>query len=551
MTHLTTPRISRDQACIVGRLGVVIGAGWLLMFSEPAAAQTPAIAVSATSAATAAPGGSVTVSVTVGPNAAIVKALVGGFDQLRQVDTFPAEVAFEVPPDVQLGAYFVNAVGLTATGQEFKAEPLMVYVERSDQPVGLAVERSPLVFPHAGVRQPLLPIARFGDGSRLEIRESPRLGYSTTNAAVATVDSSGIVTAVSSGEATISVDYRTNSQMLRASVPVSVGRTLLEASPASLEFGTQPVGVASTRSFTLRNLASAPLTIFGITSTPEFAVAGACVTSSTLAPNASCDVSVTFAPIVVGQRRANIKIANEAFNPPLGVSATGEGLGLRASATTFGSSANPSVLGQPITLTATVTDATGASSPVPSGDVAFSAPSSGLGSATLAGGTASAAVSSLGVGSHALSAAYSGDSAYGPSTSAALTHVVRYAGAGTTCVGQPGHQILQPVNADGTSVFRQGRTVPATFRVCNAAGQSIGTPGVVQDFRLTQVITGTTSAVNETVPSTTPDTAFRWDAAAAQWIFNISTAGQQAQRTYVYTITLNDGTTIGFRYGLR
>jgi hypothetical protein len=47
------------------------------------------------------------------------------------------------------------------------------------------------------------------------------------------------------------------------------------------------------------------------------------------------------------------------------------------------------------------------------------------------------------------------------------------------------------------------------------------------------------------------DTAFRWDAVEQQWIFNISTAGQAAQQTYVYTVSLDDGTTIQFRYGLR
>jgi len=160
-------------------------------------------------------------------------------------------------------------------------------------------------------------------------------------------------------------------------------------------------------------------------------------------------------------------------------------------------------------------------------------------------------LSSLGVGTHAFTATYGGDNTFGPSTSAPLTQVVRYAAAGIVCAGGPGRQILPPVNADGTSVFRQGRTVPAKFRVCDANGQSIGTAGVVQDFRLTQVISGTASDVNENVPSTTPDTAFRWDAAEQQWVFNISTAGQEAQKTYVYTITLNDGTTISFRYGLR
>lgn len=247
-----------------------------------------------------------------------------------------------------------------------------------------------------------------------------------------------------------------------------------------------------------------------------------------------------------------MQVTNDFDDFRSGVPLFGEGLGLRASNTTLGSSANPSVLGQPVTLTATVTDSSANGLPAPTGEAAFLSGATSLGTASLVGaGPATSAVSGLGIGSHVLTANYSGDSAYGPSTSAPLTQVVRYAAAGTTCAGGPGHQILQPVNSDGTSVFKQGRTVPAKFRVCDANGQSIGAAGVVQDFRLTQIISGTTSDVNENVPSTTPDTAFRWDASGQQWMFNISTAGQDAQKTYVYAITLNDGTTISFRYGLR
>ena len=38
------------------------------------------------------------------------------------------------------------------------------------------------------------------------------------------------------------------------------------------------------------------------------------------------------------------------------------------------------------------------------------------------------------------------------------------------CFGAPGHVILQPVNADGSSVFKQGSSVTAKFRVCDSAG---------------------------------------------------------------------------------
>ena len=122
---------------------------------------------------------------------------------------------------------------------------------------------------------------------------------------------------------------------------------------------------------------------------------------------------------------------------------------------------------------------------------------------------------------------------------------------GGVCDGDAGHQILQPINADGSSVWKQGRTVPAKFRVCDANGVSVGNAGVVSAFLLVQIISGTTTNVDETVASTTPDTMFRWDPSAQQWIFNISTNALPAGQTYVYSIQLNDGSSIGFRFGLR
>jgi hypothetical protein len=131
------------------------------------------------------------------------------------------------------------------------------------------------------------------------------------------------------------------------------------------------------------------------------------------------------------------------------------------------------------------------------------------------------------------------------------TLTITYALAGTSCNGEGGHTILQPINADGSSVFKQGSTVPAKFRVCDFNGISIGTPGVVSSFKLTQTISGIETNTNEAVTSTTPDTAFRWDSTAQQWIFNVNTKSLNANKTYVYTVTLNDGTTIPFRFGLK
>jgi hypothetical protein len=142
------------------------------------------------------------------------------------------------------------------------------------------------------------------------------------------------------------------------------------------------------------------------------------------------------------------------------------------------------------------------------------------------------------------------------STNYAITYVpgtlkVMYLASGV-CAGDVGHAIRQPINADGTSVFKQKSTVPAKFAVCDVNGLSIGTPGVVSSFRLTGQGVGTVVAIpDEAVDSTTPDTAFRWDPTAQQWIFNMNTKTLPDNMTYQYTITLNDGSMIVFVFGLK
>jgi hypothetical protein len=140
----------------------------------------------------------------------------------------------------------------------------------------------------------------------------------------------------------------------------------------------------------------------------------------------------------------------------------------------------------------------------------------------------------------------------GNTCAATRTVYVQYLPAGGMCGGVATHQILQPINSDGSSVSKQGSTVPAKFRVCDALGNSIGTPGLVTGFVLNQVISGTVAdVINEAVDSTTPDSTFRWDPSGQQWIFNITTKNLVKNKTYVYLITLNDNTTIQFQFGLK
>jgi len=90
--------------------------------------------------------------------------------------------------------------------------------------------------------------------------------------------------------------------------------------------------------------------------------------------------------------------------------------------TKLASSQNPSVHGQAVTFTATVSSIAG---PPPDGDqVVFKSGATLLGSVSLSKGVASYTISSLSVGTHKISATYSGDSIYGPSKTVFLTQTV-------------------------------------------------------------------------------------------------------------------------------
>ncbi len=86
--------------------------------------------------------------------------------------------------------------------------------------------------------------------------------------------------------------------------------------------------------------------------------------------------------------------------------------------------------------------------------------------------------------------------------------------------------------------------------MCGVDGDGIGTPGVVTNFRLIQIVSKDgTSNVDQTVTSTSSDTVFR--SGSQQWIFNIDTKDLSAGNTYVYLISLNDGSAIQFQFALK
>jgi hypothetical protein len=187
-------------------------------------------------------------------------------------------------------------------------------------------------------------------------------------------------------------------------------------------------------------------------------------------------------------------------------------------------------------------------------------PAAGCSTSDLLSGVATNAVVSVsagvppGVGPITATCSGATDKAGNGASNVVVHYTVQFSGTNAVCNGTPGHQVLQPINLTGSSVFpkKGGSTVPVKFRVCGADGVSVGPTQVVQNFQLTQILNGIPGEINETdIEATNSDTAFRWSASDAQWIFNLSTKNLNAGRTYVYVITLTDLTTIEFRFALK
>ncbi len=90
-------------------------------------------------------------------------------------------------------------------------------------------------------------------------------------------------------------------------------------------------------------------------------------------------------------------------------------------ATTLSSNLNPSLYGQAVTFTATVTSVAS----TPSGKVRFKDGTKQIGTATLSGGVAKLTTSKLPRGTHPITAQYLGDAAHDKSTSSVLDQVVQ------------------------------------------------------------------------------------------------------------------------------
>lgn len=173
-----------------------------------------------------------------------------------------------------------------------------------------------------------------------------------------------------------------------------------------------------------------------------------------------------------------VVVANGIPSAPLSVNVAS--LVSTSTVTSLKSSLNPATAGQSLTFTATVSTTTGAT---PTGTVVIYDGTTPLGTSPLNAGTAIFVTSALSLGSHSITAAYTGGSSFTSSTSSpALTQVVN---------GKPSTITL----ASSQNFLIEGQSVAFTATVSSSAG---GTPtGFVTFYSgSTALGTGTMSTLN-------------------------------------------------------
>ena len=213
------------------------------------------------------------------------------------------------------------------------------------------------------------------------------------------------------------------------------------------------------------------------------------------------------------------------------------------------SSLNPSMSGQAVTFTATVTTPV-VGVPGPTGTVTFKDGATTLGTSTLSGNAATFTTSTLSVGSHSITAAYGGAPNFAPSTSGTLTQVVNippYTFTGFLSPLSTAGSVTSPTNS-GTGNFSKG--LPIKWQLKDSLGNFVTSLTSTQTLKATYYgaacgsgqATGTTFTLYQPTTGATGGSTFRYDSSNNQYLFNWSTKSvTTGPGCYEIILKLNDG----------
>lgn len=346
--------------------------------------------------------------------------------------------------------------------------------------------------------------------------------------------------------------------------------------PASLIFGNQAIGSTSApQMVTLSNAGDLAFSYLSVRASENFGATSNCPAS--IGPGVSCTITVTFAPtndIFTGfQSGGAIFVTTKAPGSPLIIPAAGTATASTGATTlaTIASSPNPSIVGQAVTFTATITSATPG---IPTGSVTFLDNGNPLGPAvTLAAAKATFTTPSLAQGNHSIFCMYSGDANFAATTSSGILQTVNagVTAATSTTVASSlnpvtlGQSVMFTATATsaaagtltGTLAFFDGVTQIGAPVTINAGSAAVSTTTLTQGIHsitasysgdakfsastspaITQTINATATAATTTtvVSSVNPATV-------GQNVMFMATSTSATAGTLTGTLTFFDGAT--------
>jgi hypothetical protein len=290
----------------------------------------------------------------------------------------------------------------------------------------------------------------------------------TTHCSAVAVNGSGQATcaiAFTSATAhTITAAYSGSSNYNTSTGNASAHTVNTAATSTAVTSSANPSAFGQTVTFTAAVTATSPgagtptgNVVFTIDGTPQAPIA-----------LVSGSASTSTAALAVGSHTVTVAYAGDSnFATSNGTLAGGQAVNQASTTVGLTSSINPSVFGQSVTLTATVGPVAPGTG-IPTGTVTFKNGATTLGSGTLNGsGVATLNTSALAVGSHSLTADYSGDGSFSAATGT-LT--------GTPQVVNKASTTSAVVSSVNPSVFGQAVTFTATVTaVSPGAGVPTGT----------------------------------------------------------------------------
>jgi len=140
-----------------------------------------------------------------------------------EATSLPARFAIKIPKDIRSSSYSVTAMAGRAGGKLFVAV-IEVDIERRGMPRAITL-RSPwrqVYFNKKGETSRIELIGDFGNGDFVDVTESSRVTFESSDTAVATVDTAGTITAVGAGHASVVVWYGSRDTGIKVSIPVEV-----------------------------------------------------------------------------------------------------------------------------------------------------------------------------------------------------------------------------------------------------------------------------------------------------------------------------------------